>query len=148
MFSRSLSLLLSFWSSVSRAIVIFSCFSPSLSDDDKDHDDLTKDWRLLTLLSLSAELSSSFLAPSPFFSPSGRLSAELSSSFLISLLLFPTTTRTTTTSLRIGVFLVCLPSYCLLFSFSPPFFPPSGRLSAELSSSSLACSPFLLRRRR
>ena len=29
-----------------------------------------------------------------------------------------------------------------------PLFPPSGRLPAELSSSSLACSPFPLRRRR
>ena len=39
-------------------------FSPFLSDDDKDHDDLTMDWRLL---SLSAELlSSSSLACSPF----------------------------------------------------------------------------------
>ena len=34
------------------------------------------------LLSLSAELSSSFLALSPLFSPSGRLSAELLFSFL------------------------------------------------------------------
>ena len=36
-----------------------------------------------------------------------------------------------------------LPSYCFLLSLSPPLFPPSGRLSAELSSSSLACCPFL-----
>ena len=72
------------------------------------------------LLSLSVELSSSFFALSPLFSPSGRLSAKLSSSFLVSLLFSPTTTRTATTSLRIGVFLVCLPSYCRLFSLSPP----------------------------
>ena len=31
---------------------------------------------------------------------------------------------------------------CSLLALSP-LFPPSGRLSAELSSSSLACSPFL-----
>ena len=43
-FYRSLSPLLSFWSSVSPAIVIFSLLF--LSDDDKDHDDLTKDCRL------------------------------------------------------------------------------------------------------
>ena len=36
---------------------------------------------------------------------------------------------------------------CSLLALSP-LFPPSGRLSAELSSSSLACSPFPLRRRR
>ena len=80
-FYRSLSPLLSFWSSVSPAIVIFSLlFSPFLSDDDKDHDDLTRDCRLF---SLSAELlRCSLLALSPLFPPSGRLSAELSSSSL------------------------------------------------------------------
>ena len=40
--------------------------------------------------------------------------------FFFSLLFSPTTTRTTTTSLRIGVVLVCLPSYCVLFSLSHP----------------------------
>ena len=62
----------------SRAIVLFSRFLPFLSDDDKDHDEITKVRRLL---SLSGELSSALLALSPLFPPSGRLSAELSSSF-------------------------------------------------------------------
>ena len=79
LFSRSLSPLPSFWSSVSRAIVFFSRFLPFLPDDDKDHDDITKVRRLP---SLSAELSSALLALSPLFPPSGRLSAELSSSSL------------------------------------------------------------------
>ena len=115
--SRSSSPLPSFWSSVSRAIVFFSRFLPFLSDDDKDHDDITKVRRLL---SMSAELSSALLALPPLFPPSGRLSAELSSSFLVFSPFSPTTTRTTTTSLRFGVFSVCLPSYCLLFSLSLP----------------------------
>ena len=75
-------------------------FFPFLSDDDKDHDDLTKDWRLL---SLSAELLYSLLALSPLLPPSGRLSAELSSSSLAcSPFLSPTTTMTTTIILRTG----------------------------------------------
>ena len=69
----------SFWSSVSELSSSFLVFSPFLSDDDKDHDDITKVWRLL---SLSAELLSALLALSPLFPPSGRLSAELSSSSL------------------------------------------------------------------
>ena len=94
-------------------------FSPFLSDDDMDHDDLTKDW---PLLSLSAELSSSFLALSPVFSPLAVCQPSYCLLFFFSPLFSPTTTRTTTTSLGIGVFLVCLPSYCLLFSLSPPSF--------------------------
>ena len=42
-FSRSLSPLFSFWSSVSRAIVFFLARSPPLLDDDNDCDDHTKD---------------------------------------------------------------------------------------------------------
>ena len=72
------------------------------------------------LLSLSAELSSALLALSPLFPPSGRLSAELLSSFLAFSPFSPTTIRTTTTSLRFGVFSVCQPSYRLLFSLSLP----------------------------
>ena len=134
--SRSSSPLPSFWSSVSRAIVFFSRFLPFLSDDDKDHDEITKVRRLL---SLSAELSSALLALSPLFPPSGRLSAELSSSFLAFSPFSPTTIRTTTTSLRFGVFPVCQPSYRLLFSLSLPsslllvVCQPSYRLLFSLS---------------
>ena len=78
------------WSSVSRAIVFFPRLLPFLSDDDKDHDDLTNDWRLL--LSLSVELLSSLLALSPLFPLSGRLSAELSFCFLALSPFSPTTT--------------------------------------------------------
>ena len=74
---------------------------------------------------------------------SGSISASDCTVGFVCLFFSPTKTRTATTSLRIGVFSVCQPSYCLLLSLSPPLFPPSGRLSAELSSSSLACSPFL-----
>ena len=50
-----------------------------------------------------AELWPSFLALSPLFSLSGRLSAELSFSFSHALLLSLTTTTTATTILRIQV---------------------------------------------
>ena len=63
------------------------------------------------LLSLSAELSSSFLALSPVLSPSGRLSAELLFSFLAH---SPSpTTTTATTTLRTGQLRVLSPT--------PPF---------------------------
>ena len=95
-------------------------------------------------LGLSVELLSALLALPPLFPPSGRLSAELSSSFLFSFSPFsPTTTRTTTRSLRFGVFSVCQPSYRLLFSLSlPSFLPlvvclPSYRLLFSLSPLSL-----------
>ena len=83
------------------------------------------------LLSLSVELSS-FLAlslPSSLFLaalslPSSLLLVVRQPSycllFLFSFIFSPTATRITTTSLRIGVFLVCLPSYCLFFSLSHP----------------------------
>ena len=88
------------------------------------------------LLSLSVELSS-FLAlslPSSLFlaalsPPSSLLLVVRQPSycllFLFSFIFSPTATRITTTSLRIGVFLVCLPSYCLFFSLSHPPFPSS-----------------------
>ena len=57
-----------------------------------------------------------------------------------------TTTRTTTTSLRIGVFSVCQPSYCLLLSLSPPLpsFWSSVRRAIVFFS---RLHPFPLRRR-
>ena len=110
-----------------------------LSADDKDHDDLTKDWRLLSLLAIvifSRSLSPllSFCSSvsraivfcllfSPFLSDDGKDHDDLTNLSLFAELL------------------------CSLLAVSP-LFPPSGRLSAELSSSSLACSPFPLRRRR
>ena len=64
----------------------FLVFFHFLSDGDKDHDDLTKDWRLL---SLSAELLSFLLALSPPLSlllvvcqPSYRLLSSLALFFL------------------------------------------------------------------
>ena len=94
----------------------FLLFSPFLSDDDKDHDDLTKDWRLLSLLAIV--IFSRSLSPLLSFCSSVSRAIIFFSSFLS--LFSPTTTRTTTTSLRIGVVLVCLPSYCVLFSLSHP----------------------------
>ena len=51
---------------------------------------------------------------------SGSISASGCTVGFVSLVFSPTKTRTTTTSLRIGVFSVCQPSYCVLFSLSPP----------------------------
>ena len=81
--SLSLSPFLSFWSSVSRAIVFFSSFlSCSLRRRQvprRPHQGLASSQsvsRAIVILSRSLSLS-------PLFSPSGRLSAELLSSFLL-----------------------------------------------------------------
>ena len=82
-------------------------------------------WRCNTLRLVSSRSVSRALVISshPLFPLLSFWSSVSRLLFSFSLLSSPTMTRTTTTSPRIGVFLVSLPSYCLLFSLSLPPLP-------------------------